>query len=82
MGKQYTVQSNKLKTKKSKSLFSPINFMLKSILFTLVLTLPPIITLLVIWGINLISPLIMVSWVIFTLFWTFFIILKVPEKIA
>lgn len=80
MGKQYSIQSNKSKTK-NESLFSPIDFLIKSIFFALVLTLPPIISLFVIWGIGFVSPLVMISWVMLTLFWTFYIILKVPETI-
>ncbi len=47
----------------------------------IILTLPPIISLIVIWELGIIGPSIMICWVMFALFWTFYIILKVPDKI-
>lgn len=72
---------NKQNTHKRKSVFSPINFIMKSSQMALILTFPPILALIIIWEIGLITPSIMICWVMFALFWTFYIILKVPEKI-
>jgi len=60
---------------------SSLNFILKSIYLTIFLTLPPISTLVVIWELQLITPVIMISWVMFALFWTFYVLLSLSKKI-
>lgn len=54
--------------------------MMKSSMLAMMLTILPITSLVVIWELGITTTLIMVLWVMFALFWTFYIILKAPEK--
>jgi len=59
--------------------FSSFNFIIKTIFFAIILTAPQIIILLVILELQIVTPINMISWVIFALIWTFYVLLKLSK---
>jgi len=61
--------------------FSAVDFIAKSAFLSIVMTFVPVIVLLVIWNLGFATTGIMVSWIMFALFWTFYVILKLSDRI-
>jgi|ETNmetMinimDraft_2_1059921.scaffolds.fasta_scaffold00989_6 hypothetical protein len=59
--------------------FSSFNFIMKTILLAIILTVPQIIILLVILELQIVTPINMIGWVIFALIWTFYVLLKLSK---
>ncbi|MCL4436864.1 MAG: hypothetical protein M1503_12625 [Thaumarchaeota archaeon] len=66
--------------KPSKSPFQILDFFAKSTFLAFALTLLPIAGLVALWELNLTTTTVMISWVMFTLFWTFYVLLKLSKK--
>lgn len=60
--------------------FSILDFFIKSTFLAIALTLLPVAGLVALWELNLTTTTVMISWVMFTLFWTFYVLLKLSKK--
>jgi hypothetical protein len=68
-------------TRPSGSPFTILDFFIKSSFLAIVLTLLPVAGLVVLWELKLTTPPVMISWLMATLFWTFFTLLKLSRKV-
>ncbi|MCP8307500.1 MAG: hypothetical protein H3Z53_04460 [archaeon] len=59
-----------------------LDFLLRSTLLALVMTGVPVSALLVIWELNLAKPTFMIIWLMFALFWMFYSLLRLADKIT
>lgn len=59
-----------------------LDFLARSTVLAVVMTGLPIGLLLVIWELGLTRPSIVLGWLLFTLFWTFYSILKLSARIT
>ena len=76
-----SVTKNEVKSQKNIS-FSPVDFIAKSAFLSIMMTFVPVILLIVIWDLGFATTGIMVSWIIFALFWTFYVVLKLSDRIV
>ncbi len=67
--------------KSSKSPFHILDFFAKSTFLAIALTFLPIAGLVALWELDLTTTTAMISWVMFTLFWTFYVLLKLSKKL-
>ena len=63
-----------------RSPFSILDFFIKSTFLAIALTLLPVAGLVALWELDLTTTTVMISWVMFTLFWTFYVLLKLSKK--
>ncbi len=80
MGERHHQQELIGKGGSGKSPFTFLDFFMKSTLLAMTLTFPPIISLIVIWEFGATTPAIMIGWVMFALFWTFYSLLKLSQR--
>lgn len=62
--------------------FSPLDFVAKSTLLSVALTFLPITLLVALWQFKLTTPAVMIIWVMFALFWTFYVLLKLSHRLV
>ncbi len=80
MKRQDNQQELAKNVKPSGSPFKIIDFFVKSTFLAIALTLLPIVGLVALWELDLTTTTVMISWVMFTLFWTFYVLLKLSKK--
>lgn len=62
--------------------FAILDFFIKSSFLAIMLTLLPVAGLVALWELNLTTPPVMISWLMATLFWTFYVLLKLSKKVV
>ena len=62
--------------------FSAVDFIAKSAFLSIMMTFVPVIILIVICDLSFATTGIMVSWIMFALFWTFYVVLKLSDRIV
>ena len=73
----------KLETNSQKNVsFNAVDFIAKSAFLSIIMTFVPVIVLIVIWDLGFATTGIMVSWIMFALFWTFYVVLKLSDRIV
>ncbi len=69
-------------TRHSGSPFATLDFFIKSGFLAVMLTLLPVAGLVTLWELKLTTPLVMISWLMATLLWTFYVLLKLSKKVV
>ena len=59
-----------------------LDFFIKSSFLAVVLTLLPVAGLVALWELKITTPLVMISWLMATLLWTFYVLLKLSKKVV
>ena len=73
----------KLETNSQKNVsFNAVDLIAKSAFLSIIMTFVPVIVLIVIWDLGFATTGIMVSWIMFALFWTFYVVLKLSDRIV
>jgi len=62
--------------------FAVLDFFIKSSFLAVVLTLLPVAGLVALWELKITTPLVMISWLMATLLWTFYVLLKLSKKVV
>lgn len=75
-------QQSLLDKKGSGQSFTFLDFVAKSTLLSIVLTLLPITVLIALWELKLTTPAILFGWAMFALFWTFYVLLKISQRLV
>ncbi len=67
--------------KRSGRSFTVIDFLAKSTIVSILLTLLPVSVLIALWELNLTTPIILFGWAMFALLWTFYVLLKISKRL-